>query len=544
MELFKVFTRGTKIAFAAFAAVILLIFTGIGVLAHRSATAADEDIELQAGSIVYDSTYTATEVTGGAVAAYGRDGQYHLTYGDGTLSLGAHTMCFSGGVVRALGGGYRIDGSGSVQPISDDMEFPVSSQAVLLKLADRRYVLVCSKISDRDGVFETEEYLYIVMDVVGNARMFSNRMSLRTTQPTTLVAGDMEFDIANETVKAGGQEIDLGKLMGSTNTYDSGIYKTIDDPQTPDDIFISVKGGDGGAGGAGGSGGTGGDGGDGGTGGAGGDGGAGGTGGQGGAGGSGGAGGAGGTGGTGGQGGAGGIGEDQDVVQIVMLKGVESDTSTSLTVDYYFVDPFGTLGMVYLELHSAEELKAAGFGNISELYGGEKDAADYWESFGGVGSAGQRASVSTYGSRHVFRELAPGTKYYVVMGHQTQDPDTEEFARYLDDYMKVSTGERQSSLKINSITSGSVSVTLRLESVSGLAQGTIQVRNGNGTAASVDLSGSDIAAAASGGYRHTFEVEMKTLPQRLEIVLVDGDGTALLTAGGSNSFHVPEAANG
>ena len=561
MVALKVFTKGTRIAFAVFAALILLLFAGIGAVAHRSASAADEGRELSAGSIVYDSTYTATDLTTAAVVAYARDGQYHLSYGDGTLPLGAHTMSYANAAVRAFGGGYLIDANGDVQPITDDMECPVTPEGTLLKLADRRYVLICSEIHDSGDVFDTENYLYIVMDVVGNARMFSNTMSLRTTQPTTLIAGEIVFDIANEVVELGGQEIDLSKLIGSTNTYDSGIYKTIDDPQTPDDIYVSIKGGDGGMGGAGGTGGTGGDGGvgglggrggvggdggdggAGGTGGTGGDGGAGGRGGTGGTGGAGGAGGAGGTGGVGGQGGAGGIGEDQDVVQIVMLNSVESNSSTSLTVDYYFVDPFGTLGMVYLELHPVSELKAYGFTNVSRLYDADDDNG-YWSDFGETGSDGERVSVSTYNSQYTFTGLDPNTQYYVVIGHQAEDPDTYEIERYLDDYMKVRTITQQNSLKINSITVGGVSVTLRLESISDYESGSIVLMDSAGQEISdvtVDLYGDDIKTAASTGFRCSFSADMSTMPLNLIIHFKDKAGNIVVTARGTNNFYDSDA---
>lgn len=63
--------------------------------------------------------------------------------------------------------------------------------------------------------------------MVGNARLYSNNMSLKTTQPTTVQTGSMVFDIANEVLGIGSQSFDLQRLIGSTNTYDSGIYKTI-----------------------------------------------------------------------------------------------------------------------------------------------------------------------------------------------------------------------------------------------------------------------------------------------------------------------------
>lgn len=225
------------------------------------------------------------------------------------------------------------------------------------------------------------------------------------------------------------------------------------------------------------------------------------------------------------------------MVQIVMLKSVESDSSTSLTVDYYFVDPFGTLGMVYLELHSLDELKEKGFTNVSQLYNAEDDM-NYWENFGGNDSAGKRVSVSTYESSYTFNGLTPETQYYVVIGHQAEDAETYEIERYLDDYTKVQTIAGQNSLKINSVTSGGVSVTLRLESVSVCSGGTIELLNDEDTAIDrVELNSDDISAAASAGYQASFSATMSDL-SGIVVVFLDESGNVILTARGANNFYV------
>lgn len=225
------------------------------------------------------------------------------------------------------------------------------------------------------------------------------------------------------------------------------------------------------------------------------------------------------------------------MVQIVMLKSAESGSSTSLTVDYYFVDPFGTLGMVYLELHSVDELKEKGFTNVSQLYEAEDDM-NYWESFGGNESAGKRVSVSAYESSHTFNGLTPGTQYYVVIGHQAEDSETYEIERYLDDYTKVQTIAGQNSLKINSVTSGGVSVTLRLESVSDYSGGTIELLDSEGTAVGhVALNSDDISAAASTGYQTSLSATMSDLPS-IVVQFLDDSDNVVLTARGTNNFYV------
>lgn len=546
MKRTRTFKRATWIIFSLLAAVVVAAFGVMGMTAYQTAAAKSPGIELAAGTVIYDSTCTPIQLTESALVTR-ENGTYYLGQKNTSIPLGQHTLAYDGSSVQVFGGGYRIDADGSVHSVSDEDVFNDLNTGAIFKLADRRYAIAYSAISDTNQVFSAEGYLFISMDVVGNARLYSNNMSLKTTQPTTIQAGTLVFDIANEVLGTGSQNLDLRRLIGSTNTYDSGIYKAIDDPQTPDSIDLTIRGGAGGSGGAGGTGGSGGDGGlggaggdgglggDGGTGGAGGTGGNGGTGGaggNGGAGGAGGAGGDGGAGGVGGTGGAGGIGEDQDVVQIVMLKSVKSETSTSLTANYYFVDPFGTLGMVYLELHEASSLPNGA--TIRSLYENEDGAYDkYWE-----GDSYRRVSVSPYENSYTFQGLTPGAVYYVVMGHVGENADTGETERTLDDYYKVSTRKPSNSLSISTVNRTSVGFTLNLESIDTDAALVVL----KDTSASVELSSADVTQAVTSGYHGSIPIGSNTLQGLKTITLhvEDSLGNVILSARCTNSFYEEE----
>lgn len=503
----------------------------MGATAYRTAAARSPGVELAAGTVIYDAACTPIQLSNAAMAT-SENGRYFLRQEGSNVQLGQHTVAYDGSQLQVLGGGYRIDADGSVHTVTDTDAFSDISSGAIFKLADRRYVIAGAAISDSDQIFTTEGYLYITIDVVGNARLYSNNMSLKTTQPTTIVAGAIRFDIANETATIGTQTLDLGSLIGTTNTYDSGIYKKIDDPQTPDSIDLTIRGGAGGAGGAGGSGGIGGDGGIGGMGGIGGAGGIGGTGGTGGAGGTGGTGGRGGAGGDGGAGGAGGmggnggIGEDKDIVQIVMLKSVKAVSSTSLNVQYYFVDPFGTLGMVYLEVHEASQLPSGA--TLQSLYENEDGKYDsYWKNFD------RRVSISAYDNSYTFNGLKPGTVYYVVMGHVSEDANGA-LVRTLDDYYKTTTKTPSNSVKISTVNESSVTFTLNLESVN------VREVNVNleGTNEEISLSDSEIETAVSKGYQGRFTVRKDILADMKTIVLsVYVDGERLMSARCNNSFY-------
>lgn len=549
------FQTNTKIAFIAFSAAVLAMLGSVGVLAARTVSKRADDVTLQSGSVVFDSQYMPVMLLGESTVKSGSDGRYYLNTDNGKkISLGNHSMAYTDEGVVIFGGGYRVDGSGSITKLNDGEAYPMSEDA-LYKLADRRYVVTSNTITDSNAKLVTKDYLYIVMDVVGNARMYSNDLSMKTTQPTTIKFGQMTFDVANEVLNSEGSVMDLGKLIGTSNTYDSGLMKAIEETQTPDDITISVKGGDGGAGGTGGAGGVGG------TGGTGGDGGMGGSGGTGGDGGMGGTGGMGGAGGVGGAGGDGAIAEDKASVQQITLTKVVSETNDSVTANYYFLDPFGALGVVYMELHPKSEMDRFGL-TPAILYSDEIEDDTVLaniESYWGEYNPYYRSSISAYNNTYTFNGLTPNTTYYVVMGHEffgeDQDGDYVQ-KRVLDDYYRITTLKRYSSLEMTYMQEDRIGISLHLDGevftnnmrIRVMAYGDdgeeeIHYSIGNDGVTDPSLSEQNLEDALRSGLNLDLNIDTNSLSElkkkpSIRIELYDSDDmTAVLSNDFSNSFH-------
>ena len=223
MKRIRTFKKATWALFSLIAAVVVTTFGAMGVTAYRTAAAKSPGVELAAGAVVYDNACSPVQLSEASLATR-ENGRYFLGQEGINIPLGQHTLAFDGSQMQILGGGYRIDADGSVHTVTDQEPFTDIGSDAIFKLSDRRYVIVSRTISDTENVFTTEDYLYITIDVVGNARLYSNNMSLKTTQPTTIVAGQLRFDIANELLMIGNQTLDLGALIGTTNTYDSGLY--------------------------------------------------------------------------------------------------------------------------------------------------------------------------------------------------------------------------------------------------------------------------------------------------------------------------------
>ena len=59
----------------------------------------------------------------------------------------------------------------------------------------------------------------VELDKQGNAKLSNNKLQLKTISETTLVTSKYTFDIANEKLNYGKYDIDLKKIIGSSNQY-------------------------------------------------------------------------------------------------------------------------------------------------------------------------------------------------------------------------------------------------------------------------------------------------------------------------------------
>ena len=532
MSVKRKINRLAKSYFGMFSLVIVSIIGAVTMVAWSALAARPEALTVAANSIVYDHANKAIEVgSDGTINKDIGDQGYYFNLPDGKrLPLGNNTIIYSNSGIQIVGGGYQISSDGMVESIVDEMIYSIGSESMFYKLADRKYLITGKNISDKTQMVKAENYLYLVLDMVGNAYILTENMSLKTTKPTSVISGNIEFDIANELLKIEDQEINMRTVMGSTNTYDSAINKEIDDPQTPDSIDITIKGGDGG------SGGDGGDGGDGGTGGIGGTGGTGGT---------------GGSGGSGGSGGNGGIGEDQDTVEILLLKSVASPSSTSLKANYYFVDPFGSLGTVYLEVHKASDIDKSGI-TIKDLYDLDKQddqvIVDYWDAY----NPSLRATVSAYETSYTFTGLNPGEQYYVLLSHLHED-DAGTVITTMKDYFKVETLQTRNNLYISNISKttdnigkpiASVTLKLSLEDINTCENNSIlQLQYGSSLNITHTLTNEYIHQAIENNYEFTFNLDSSEYTefektQYIIIDLLNTKGDEILHSTAKNNFYV------
>ncbi len=219
-------TSGNKINFTVFAIVIvIIIILLIGCLVY--VTGIDRTVyEIEANTFVYDSENVPITIDDGGTMQSKWDGNYYIKANDGnTYNVGEKTVTYnkSSGKVTLYGKMYQVFADASVETISGQSEFLNFAEDRFYKLDDRKYLILSDDISNDQGTIETKRYLIIILDKAGNTLLLNNEINAKTINAITLITPSFTFDVANEKLIFGDEEIDLTKIIGSTNLYEDSI---------------------------------------------------------------------------------------------------------------------------------------------------------------------------------------------------------------------------------------------------------------------------------------------------------------------------------
>ncbi len=464
------------LSFNLFGVLVLLTVGMFAFVVVRVAAQSEGSYAIAADSVVIDKSNipVTTPVEGRITRTW--DGDFQLDLANrGKYNLGKSTVVYeiNNSKLKIFGKGYQVFYDGSVRPILNETQIDDFSTTAFYKLADRKYLITGPVIKSDDNLVSAGNFLYVVVDRLGNAQLINDTVDMKTVEPMVLACGGVRFDIANEKLLEDQKTIDLTKIYGTTSKYLS--LSSAEENNKQDEIVIhGGKGGKGGLGGTGGIGGVGGKGGFGGTGGVGG---------------IGGTGGAGGRGGTGGDGGVGVVGGGSSASlkfrNVLSLRGVKTRVN-SISVDYSVTDPGGEFSTVFLEVAPTD---------ISQ-----KDKLTV------------RKQVSIDENKETVYGLNPGTSYTVSLGYRTYD-STEDF---IVDVVKVQTAGIAARIRLERLTSGEVYFNLELDPDYIVERGRIVL-----VADSLEVDEKDIdvqAAISSGGWSSSLGYTSGTT---LELKLVD-----------------------
>lgn len=203
--------------------VFIIIFS---LFLKKSLDIAKTAYTVESGSILFDNDQNMITTTSEATIKIKWGGNYYLVYNDENYNLGTHSVVYNSnnGDIALYGKFYEVKNTGDVKVIKDENKIKSSVNSKFYKLADRKYLIIDRTIESTNSSLVTSNYLIVNLDKSGNATLLNDKISLKTITPTKLKTSSYIFDIANETINFGKDDIDLKKIIGSTNEYDEETY--------------------------------------------------------------------------------------------------------------------------------------------------------------------------------------------------------------------------------------------------------------------------------------------------------------------------------
>ena len=208
----------------SFIIILILSIAVIGIFSlfiYKYSKASKIEYLIESGSVLQDINKNYITVDDDATLKVRWNENYYLVYKDQKINLGKKVIVYNSltGGMKLYGSFYEIGNDGKVILYKEETVLTNTTDCKFYKLDDREYLLVDRKIYSDDSSIEANNYLLVELDKVGNAKLSNDKINLKTISPTKLVTSKYTFDIANEILNFGSYNIDLKKIIGSTNQY-------------------------------------------------------------------------------------------------------------------------------------------------------------------------------------------------------------------------------------------------------------------------------------------------------------------------------------
>ena len=179
------------------------------------------EYNIDSDSVVFDNDKNMITTTEESIIKQKWSGNYYMIYKDDMINLGSHSVIYNlaTGNTSLYGTFYEVLNNEDVKVLEDENIIDSSVKSHFYKLDDRKYLIIDRTIESDDGLLVASNYLIIDIDKSGNATLLNNEINLKTFQPIILKTSAFTFDVANELLNFGNEDIDLKEIIGTTNEY-------------------------------------------------------------------------------------------------------------------------------------------------------------------------------------------------------------------------------------------------------------------------------------------------------------------------------------
>ena len=221
MKRLRNLTVGNKRMFIMFAMIIVII---IGVLVISLSTVLSVDKEkykIPENSIIFDKEYNMIKLERECTLYKKWDGNFYLKDQKEEYKIGKQGINYiqNQNKMEIYGNIFEIEKGGAVTKTFEQKEIKNLKEDRLYKLEDRKYILTGENIQNENKSINTQNFLIVQIDKSGNTLISNYELNMKTIKPIIINTETFKFDIANEKMIFDKEEIDLKKIIGSTNNY-------------------------------------------------------------------------------------------------------------------------------------------------------------------------------------------------------------------------------------------------------------------------------------------------------------------------------------
>ncbi len=208
--------------FTIVAVVGIILIVIFSVFVKRVIETSKVEYYLSSGSILLDKNKNTIVLEDTGIIKIKWNLNYYLLYKEQQIEIGNTAIVYnpSTGAVNLYGKFYEVEEDSDIVITKDETIIYNAVISKFYKISDRKYLLIDKEITSLDGILNASNYLLVELDKSGNATLSNNEVNLKTFAPTTIKTSTYTFDIANEILNFGKEDIDLKKIIGSTNKYE------------------------------------------------------------------------------------------------------------------------------------------------------------------------------------------------------------------------------------------------------------------------------------------------------------------------------------
>ena len=177
---------------------------------------------ISTNSVIFDSETNLIDTSLGGQIATNWSSDYFYNSQDGkSYELGKVSVVYEKATeeINIFGTNYLVSTVGDIVENNNKTNINNLNTNNFYKLKDRTYLIISNEIYDAEKTIFAKKYLMVYIDKQGNASILNDSINLKTINPIVLNFGEYKFDVANEKLIIGNQEIDLKLINGSTNEY-------------------------------------------------------------------------------------------------------------------------------------------------------------------------------------------------------------------------------------------------------------------------------------------------------------------------------------